>query len=245
MSSFEEQINMLKDWIDKSERIAVLTGAGVSTESGLKDFRSDEGIFAGEEPIEYYLSRPYFNRQPTEFWKKYKRIFHLGQLHAYQPSLAHTFLAGIERKGKNVTIITQNVDGLHQKAGSRNVIEVHGAVTSATCPKCGGIYDFTYIMNMEVPVCKDCERVLNPDIVLYGDEIHGWEEAEKSVMDADLFLVMGTSLSVTPVNMFPSIASLADVPLRGLLNNEPTIMDRYFDLIIEERLGTVFEALSR
>ncbi|PLT32435.1 NAD-dependent protein deacylase [Bacillus sp. V5-8f] len=238
-------MKLLKDWIGQSERIAILTGAGVSTESGLRDFRSNEGIFAGEEPIEYYLSRSYFNRHPDEFWKKYKTIFHLKQLHGYQPSLAHTFLAGLETKGKDITIITQNVDGLHQKAGSTNVIEVHGTVTSATCPNCGRIYDFSCVMEMEVPVCKNCGKVLNPDIVLYGDAIHGWEEAERSVMEADLFLAMGTSLSVTPVNMFPSLAHDAGVPHRGLLNNEPTIMDRYFDLIVEERLGTVFEALSK
>ncbi|WP_230129840.1 NAD-dependent protein deacylase [Bacillus sp. CECT 9360] len=241
-----EKIDQLKNWIEKAERIAVLTGAGVSTESGLKDFRSEDGMFTCDEPIEYYLSRDYFNRNPEEFWENYKKIFQLEHLHTYEPNLAHVFFAELERKGKSVTIITQNVDGLHQKAGSTNVIEVHGTVTKATCPKCSKTFDFGHIMKTNVPVCSDCgHEILDPDIVLYGDAIHGWDEAETSVRNADLFLAMGTSLSVTPVNMFPAIAEQAGVPRKVLLNNEPTIMNAYFDLFIEEKLGVIFQTISK
>ncbi|WP_254052802.1 NAD-dependent protein deacylase [Bacillus sp. V59.32b] len=241
----QEKIVQLKIWIDEADRIVILTGAGVSTESGLKDFRSEDGIFTDEEPIEYYLSRDYFNRNPEEFWENYKKTFQLEHLHTYEPNLAHTFFAELERSGKRGTIITQNVDGLHQKAGSKNVIEVHGTVTNATCLDCGKHFDFNHIMKTDLPVCSDCGQILDPDIVLYGDAIHGWHEAEKSVRDADLFLVMGTSLSVTPVNMFPAIAEQAGVQRKVLLNNESTIMNRYFDLFIEEKLGVIFEAISK
>ncbi|WP_409302000.1 NAD-dependent protein deacylase [Peribacillus sp. SCS-155] len=236
-----EQLDKLESWIDSSIRIAVLTGAGVSTESGLKDFRSEAGWFNKDEPIEAYLSRPYFNRNPEKFWNNYKQIFHLSSLDQYEPNSAHLFLKALERQGKDVTIITQNVDGLHHKAGSSKVIEVHGSVMTPECPLCGCSYEFSYVLEYDTPVCKQCGTVLNPGIVLYGDAIHGWEEAEEAVMKADLFLVMGTSLSVSPVNMLPTLAKTANVRYRVLINEEVTPMNDYFNLFLQQRLGAVFE----
>jgi NAD-dependent deacetylase len=240
-----EKLVRLNGWIKESSRIVVLTGAGVSTESGLKDFRSEDGVFKGSKPIETYLSRPYFNRNPQKFWKHYKDIFQLTALDSYEPNAGHLFLAELEGQGKDITIITQNVDGLHQRAGSRNVIEVHGTVTKAACPNCGKFYEFTHVLENDVPACLECGNVLSPGIVLYGDPIQGWEEAEEAIGRAELFMVMGTSLSVTPVNMFPALAKQSGIPYRVLINNEETIMNQFFNLFIEERLGQAVRLLRK
>ncbi|RFU71552.1 NAD-dependent protein deacylase [Peribacillus saganii] len=239
--------NELTERIKHAKNIAILTGAGVSTESGLPDFRSSEGIYKREHRLEYYLSRSYFQQHPAEFWNHYIDIFQLQTLNQYKPNVSHHVLSEIEKIGKNVTIITQNVDGFHQAAGSTNVIEVHGSLRGATCPECVQSYEIDYKGLEKAPLCVKCQStgsgghvILEPNIVLYGDAVIGWEQAEDAIEKADLFIAMGSSLSVSPVNMLPAFAAEADIP-SVLINNEPTIMDRYFDLVLLGPLGEILK----
>ncbi|PLS16889.1 NAD-dependent protein deacylase [Bacillus sp. M6-12] len=247
----DPRISELAERIKGSKNIVILTGAGVSTDSGLPDFRSSQGIYNRDQRLEYYLSRSYFQQNPAEFWKHYIDIFQLHTFHEYKPNVSHFVLAELENIGKNVTIITQNVDGFHQAAGSTNVIEVHGSLLGAACPVCGESYEINYKELTQAPVCEQCESkryeghvILQPNIVLYGDAVKGWEQAEKAIVHADLFIAMGSSLSVSPVNMFPALAADAEVPT-VLVNNESTIMDKYFDLVLQGQLGEILPRLQQ
>ncbi|WP_077623604.1 NAD-dependent protein deacylase [Sediminibacillus massiliensis] len=233
-----ELINKLAKEIAKADSITVLTGAGVSTSSGIPDFRSANGIWTGNHSREYYMSRRYFLEDPVDFWVKYKEIFRLKLLKDYGPNHVHYFLKNLEDSGKKVSIVTQNVDGLHSMAGNHHVIEYHGNLNTATCPVCGSEYNLEYVMENDTPVCekRGCGDILKPDIVLFGDPIMGHEQAEAAINDSDLLLVLGTSLLVSPFNMLPNYASMAlDMPL-GIVNREPTPMDALFDYVIHDDL---------
>lgn len=148
----------------------------ISTESGIPNFRSSGGFWKEGENREYYISKCYFERNPKDFWKKYKDIFELKLMGNYKPNTGHLFIKELEEKGKNITVLTQNVDGLHQKAGNQHVIELHGTLQSATCPKCKTKYDITFINQHEIPRCtkenakgKKCDFILKPDVVLFSD----------------------------------------------------------------------------
>jgi NAD-dependent deacetylase len=200
--------------IKKAKNIVVLTGAGISTESGIKDFRSNIGIY--QKAPEYILSLDYFYKQPKEFYQfALENLYHPDAV----PNIGHEILASWEREGKVTYIITQNIDGLHQKAGSKNVIEFHGTMKAASCMNCGKIYSTEEMINRlketeDYYICNHCDtqdkkdRYIKPDVVLFGDAgewftFEGFKTINHMINQADCLLVLGTSLKVTPFSTFP------------------------------------------
>ncbi|KGP71609.1 NAD-dependent protein deacylase [Pontibacillus yanchengensis] len=237
--------------LKKANRIAVLTGAGVSTASGIPDFRSAGGIWEQDRSREYYMSSGYFQEHPVDFWKKYKDIFQIKLVGNYQPNKVHSFLREFEDKGKEVTIITQNVDGLHEKAGNSRVIEYHGSLTTATCPTCGTQYGLSHVMAHDTPRCTTaygshvCNDILKPDIVLFGDPITKHDEAEAIIDQADVLLVLGTSLFVMPFNFLPDYAKYQRNLPTILINREQTAKDELFDYVVHDDLTQAIEEIKQ
>ncbi|WP_226578080.1 NAD-dependent protein deacylase [Halobacillus litoralis] len=230
--------------IRSADSIAVLTGAGVSTASGIPDFRSSEGLWSEDHSREYYMSSDYFYTNPEDFWKKYKAIFRMKLLKNYQPNSVHHFIRDLEQKDRSVSVITQNVDGLHSLAQSSNVLEYHGTLNRSTCPACGRSFLLDEIMRAPVPVCDDCGDILKPDVLLFGDLITGHEKAVEMIKQADVLLVMGTSLLVTPFNLLPYDAFQQEYTTSILINNEPTDKDHLFDYVIHEDLTEAVQKIQ-
>ncbi len=153
-----EKINELAQIIKNAKNITIFTGAGMSTESGIPDFRSDNGIYSQEDDVEHYISEYYFHKNPKDFWVKFKRIFSLKLMGNFEPNKGHLFLKELEDIGKNVTILTQNIDGLHHKAGNSNIIELHGTLQTATCPKCKTKYNLKFINEHDIPRCNKTNK---------------------------------------------------------------------------------------
>lgn len=189
--------------LDSSKRIAVLTGAGVSTDSGIPDFRQSDETWPYPEPRHELISVSFFKQNPKRFWKVYREVFS-DKFHA-EPNRNHFWLAELEATHE-VTIITQNVEGLHQKAGSTNVIEVHGNNSLAECRRGCPSVTMDSVAAVELPRCPICNAVLKPAVSLFMDGVHGMGEARDATVAADLFIVMGTSLAVGPVNELPYYA---------------------------------------
>lgn len=237
----EEKIAQFKQWIDNSDNVVFFGGAGVSTESGIPDFRSVDGLYnqSYDYPPETILSNTFYIRKPEEFFRFYrdKMLFPDAE-----PSMPHIKLAELEQCGKLKGVITQNIDGLHQKAGSRHVIELHGSVLRNYCERCGEFYGLDTIINSEgVPTCK-CGGRIKPDVVLYeeGLDENNINEAVRLIKEADILVVGGTSLGVYPA------AGLIDY-YRGdklvLINKSSTPYDKKANLLIQDSLGKVFSAL--
>ncbi len=237
----EEKIAQFKQWIDNSDNVVFFGGAGVSTESGIPDFRSVDGLYnqSYDYPPETILSHTFYIRKPEEFFRFYrdKMLFPDAE-----PSMPHIKLAELEQCGKLKGVITQNIDGLHQKAGSRHVIELHGSVLRNYCERCGEFYGLDAIINSEgVPTCK-CGGRIKPDVVLYeeGLDENNINEAVRLIKEADILVVGGTSLGVYPA------AGLIDY-YRGdklvLINKSSTPYDKKANLLIQDSLGKVFSAL--
>ena len=237
----ENKIQKLKSLIEKSNNIVFFGGAGVSTESGIPDFRSKDGLYNQKYkyPPEEILSHTFFMNQTEEFYEFYREK--LNSL-KYQPNITHLKLTELENQGKLKAIITQNIDGLHQKAGSKNVLELHGSVLRNYCMECGKFYDAEFIFNSkEIPRC-DCGGIVKPDVVLYEDSLNDviLENSIRAIQNADLMIVAGTSLTVYPasglINYF-----------RGqnlvLINRDATPYDSRSNLVINESLGKIFEKL--
>lgn len=240
------QIKALAKMITEAKSITFLTGAGVSTASGIPDFRSNDGIWTEDHSREYYTSVDYYQKDPVDFWHKYKSIFKIKLLKSYQPNVVHEFIADLEKNGKDVKVVTQNVDSLHSLAGNKHVIEYHGNLNTATCPRCGKQYDLSYILQEDVPVCekKSCQTIVKPDIVLFGDPITKHQEAEMAIVTSDLVMVLGTSLLVTPFSLLPSIASNYQIPL-VIINRDATPMDDLFDITIHDDLVKVTKQIKQ
>ena len=235
----EEKLKKLQEWITGSNNIVFFGGAGVSTESGIKDFRSVDGLYNEkyDYPPETILSHTFFERNPEEFYK-----FHHDKLVCpdAKPNAAHLKLAELERAGKLKAVVTQNIDGLHQAAGSRHVCELHGSVYRNHCTRCRRFYSLEQIMQMKgVPTCE-CGGIIKPDVVLYGEGLDNSvvTDAIRSIREADTMIVGGTSLAVYPA------AGLIDY-FRGdtliVINLSPTPRDREATLCVHEKIG---EALS-
>lgn len=197
-------LKSLEDLIAEAKTIAVLTGAGVSTESGIPDFKQNDETWPYPEPRHELISVPYFERNPVRFWKIYREVFS-SKFNA-DPNPVHYWLAELEKEHE-VTIITQNVEGLHQKAGSTNVIEVHGTNSVAVCRRGCGPVPMDSLADIELPRCPNCNKPLKPGVSLFMDGIHGMGEARDAARSSDLFIVMGTSLAVGPINEIPYFAS--------------------------------------
>jgi len=195
--------------IRESHHIVALTGAGISTAAGIPDFRGPNGLYVTRRyDPEKTFDIDWFDREPRTFFA-FARDF-LSTLDHVQPTQTHVFLAELEQQGLLQSVITQNIDGLHQKAGSRNVIEVHGSFQQGHCRKCGHGYSYKElkhkILTEEIPHCDHCDGVVKPDIVFYGEAVRGMDEAESETRHADLFLAIGTSLTVYPAAMLPQFS---------------------------------------
>ena len=200
----KDKIETLKKYIDECENIVFFGGAGVSTASGIPDFRSKEGLYNQKDiqfekyDPEYLLSYECLKRNPKVFFEFYRQKLDTRNI---EPNITHYKLAELEEKGTLKCIITQNIDGLHQKAGSKNVCEIHGTTMRAHCMKCGQIHNFEYLFDCEedIPTC-DCGGVIRPDVTLYGEQLPGeaWDRAYLRIGGADMLIVAGTSLSVYP-----------------------------------------------
>ena len=231
----------LKRMIQESNNIVFFGGAGVSTESGIPDFRSAEGIYNNNYyiPPETILSHDFFFEEPEEFYKFYKEKLLYPDA---KPNKAHQALAKLEKEGKLSAVITQNIDCLHELAGSKNVLKLHGTVDKNICLKCRKRYGLDTVINAElVPYC-DCGWVIKPEVVLYGESLNS-DTLQKSVhyiYNADMLIVGGTSLVVYPA------AGLIDY-YKGdklvLINKSSTSADKRADLVINESIGKVFEDL--
>ena len=236
-----EQIEKLKQWIAESSRIVFFGGAGVSTESGIKDFRSVDGLYNQkfDYPPETIISHTFYKRKPAYFFNFYRqKMLPLG----FEPNITHRVLARWEEEGRLSAVVTQNIDGLHQKAGSKKVYELHGSVLRNYCVRCGKFHSAEFVRDAEeVPHC-DCGGIVKPDVVLYEESLNG-DTIEKSVgaiANADLLIVAGTSLTVYPA------AGLINY-YRGnrlvLINRDITPYDDRADLVIHDILGNVFSKL--
>ena len=231
----------LAGWIKESRRIVFFGGAGVSTESGIPDFRSVDGLYNQQYdyPPETILSHTFFMRKPEEFFRFYRNKMLFPDA---QPNAAHAKLAQWEAEGKLTGVVTQNIDGLHQKAGSKKVFELHGSVLRNYCMRCGKFYGLDHIMHTTgVPKCE-CGGTIKPDVVLYeesldNDVVNG---ACAAISEADMMIIGGTSLNVYPA------AGLVDL-YRGnrlvLVNLSSTPQDRRANLVVHERIGQVFAEL--
>ena len=204
----ENQIEQLKAYLADSRRIAFLGGAGTSTESGIPDFRSSDGIYKAQQafgyPPETLLSHEFFVAHPDLFYRYYRKFLLYPNA---QPNEAHKALVRLEQSGKLTAVITQNIDDLHGKAGSKNVLELHGSVYRNHCVKCGAFYSLDDILAMEeVPRCPPCGGLIKPDVVLYGEGLDGdvLGRAVNHIAQADMLIIGGTSLMVYPA------AGLAD-----------------------------------
>ena len=236
-----EKLETLQKWVEESSKIVFFGGAGVSTESGIPDFRSVDGLYNQqfEYPPETIISHSFYEKRPEYFFRFYReKMLPLG----FEPNVTHKVLARWEHEGKLSAVVTQNIDGLHQKAGSRKVYELHGSVLRNYCTRCGKFYPAEYIWDCDgIPRC-DCGGIIKPDVVLYEEGLNQ-ETIEKSVLaiyDADLLIVAGTSLTVYPA------AGLINY-YRGdrlvLINRDATPYDDRADLVIHDSLGNVFSRL--
>jgi NAD-dependent deacetylase len=239
-----EKIKELAHIIKNAKNTTIFTGAGMSTESGIPDFRSDNGIYTQEENVEHYISEYYFEKNPKDFWGKFKRIFSLKLMGNFEPNKGHLFLKELEEMGKNVTILTQNIDGLHHKAGNSEIIELHGTLQTATCPKCKAKYNLNFINEHEIPRCNNinkkgevCNFILKPNVVLFGGMVQRFDEALNKAHQSDLFIAMGTSLEVYPVNQIPVYLDSAPNIKKAIINKSPTKKDYLFDIVIHEGIG--------
>lgn len=235
------KIEKLKDIIRNSNNIVFFGGAGVSTESGIPDFRSKDGLYNGnyEFPPEEILSHTFFLLHPKEFFQFYKEKM---SVLSFLPNITHKKLAEWEKAGKLKAVITQNIDGLHQKAGSKNVLELHGSILKNYCMDCHKSYDSHVVFKSEsIPKCS-CGGIIKPDVVLYEEALD--EEvvnrAIHYIEEADTLIVAGTSLNVYPANGLLQY-------FRGkhliLINKEKTNFDNKADLVIHDKLGTIFKSL--
>ena len=238
----EPAVIQLKEMVDSSDNIVFFGGAGVSTESGIPDFRSVDGLYHQKfrYPPETILSHTFYERHKEEFFDFYRQKLIAPKA---RPNAAHVKLAQWERDGKLKAVITQNIDGLHQMAGSRNVYELHGSVHRNTCQKCGARYTLEELLTLgDVPQCPKCGGRVKPDVVLYEEGLDNLtvSGALDAIRRADLLIVAGTSLTV-----YPAAAFLDEYPGNRLvlINKTETPRDDIANLALHEKLGEVFEKL--
>lgn len=237
----QDKIEILKNWVTDSENIVFFGGAGVSTESGIPDFRSVDGVYhmKYEYPPETILSHHFFMDQTKEFYDFYREKMIYPQA---KPNITHLILAELEEAGKLKGVVTQNIDGLHQKAGSKNVFELHGSVLRNYCMKCGKFYQVTDILQQTgIPVCS-CSGIIKPDVVLYEEGLDDTviEKAVKLLSQAEVLIIGGTSLSVYPAS---GLVRYYKGDKLVLINKSLTPYDKEANLLIQAGLGEVFSLI--
>ena len=237
-----EKVQQLQQKINAAHRIVFFGGAGVSTESGIPDFRSQDGLYHQQYdvPPETILSRTYFDRHPAEFYRFYQnKMICL----TAKPNAAHKKLAELEQAGRLLAIVTQNIDGLHQMAGSRNVLELHGSVHRNICRSCGAVYDAEWVMMTNgIPHCDKCGGMVKPDVVLYEESLSEdvLTRSISAIASADLLIVGGTSLVVYPA---AGLLRYFQGDSLVLINRDATQMDKMADLCIRDAIGAVMEQI--
>ncbi|MBQ9328144.1 MAG: NAD-dependent protein deacylase [Solobacterium sp.] len=242
MSSLEEKIQEFQDIIDQAKHIVFFTGAGVSTDSGIPDFRSQDGLYhlKYSYPPEEIVSHHFFVEQPEAFWEFYKdKMLNLDA----EPNTTHKFIADCEAAGKSLGVVTQNIDGLHQKAGSKRVYELHGSVLRNYCTSCSHSFSARWIKETHgVPRCTECGAIVKPDVVLYEEGLSEpvLSGAIAAIQSADVMVILGTSLVVYPaaglVNYFSGKHLV-------LINRDVTPYDSNADLLIQASFSDVFPKL--
>ena len=233
-----DKLDTLKQWVSESRHIVFFGGAGVSTESGIPDFRSVDGLYSQkfDYPPETIISHSFYKRNPEYFFRFYReKMLPLG----FAPNITHQVLARWEQAGILKAVITQNIDGLHQKAGSRKVYELHGSVLRNYCTCCGKFYDAQFVKDAPgIPRCT-CGGIVKPDVVLYEESLNQQvlESSVAAIRRADLLIVAGTSLTVYPaaglIQYYPGNRLV-------LINRDSTPYDQQADLVLHQRLGDVF-----
>ena len=238
----QQELETLKKWIDNSDNIVFFGGAGVSTESGIPDFRSVDGLYNQQYdyPPETILSHTFFRRNTEEFYRFYRaKMLALDA----KPNAAHKKLAQWEQEGKLKAVVTQNIDGLHQAAGSKMVYELHGSVHRNYCQKCGAFYDARYMLESKgIPKCEKCGGIIKPDVVLYEEGLDDatMRGAIRAINHADVLIIGGTSLTFYPA------AGLIDYYNGNklvLINKSVTPMDSRADLLVQGPIGEIFSQL--
>lgn len=236
-----EKLEILKQWVAESRHIVFFGGAGVSTESGIPDFRSVDGLYRQkfEYPPEVIISHSFYERRPEYFFRFYReKMLPLG----FEPNITHKVLASWEQEGKLDAVVTQNIDGLHQKAGSQRVLELHGSVLRNYCTRCRRFHTAEFVKESEgVPRCA-CGGIVKPDVVLYEEPLNmkTVNAALHAIADADLLIVAGTSLTVYPA------AGLIDYYSGNrlvLINRDETPYDFRANLVFHDALGDIFSQL--
>lgn len=239
MRNYQESVAEFHKILKEYDNIVFFGGAGVSTESGIPDFRSVDGLYHQQYdfPPETILSHSFYQSHPEEFYRFYRNKMLFPNA---QPNAAHRQLARLEARGKLRAVITQNIDGLHQKAGSKTVLELHGSVLRNYCQRCRAFYDINDILHSTgVPKCRECGGSVKPDVVLYEESLDAktMNAAVSYIQNADVLIIGGTSLAVYPA------AGLIDY-FRGekliVINKSPTPRDRFADLLIQGSIGEVF-----
>lgn len=237
-----DSVKKLQQIIDQSQNIVFFGGAGVSTESGIPDFRSQDGLYSQKYayPPEQIVSHTFFTYRTSEFFDFYRNKM---LYPSAKPNPAHVYLAKLEAAGKLKAVITQNIDGLHQAAGSKNVLELHGSVLRNYCARCGKFYPVEYIKSSRgIPKCS-CGGVIKPDVVLYEESLNPdiINSAIKAIAEADALIIGGTSLVVYPAAGFIDF-------FRGnhlvVINKSPTTADNSAELVINASIGSVFSSLA-
>ncbi len=234
-------MKMLKQWIEESKQAVFFGGAGVSTESGIPDFRSVDGLYNQkfEYPPETIISHSFYEQNPSYFFRFYReKMLPLG----FEPNITHKVLARLEQEGHLAAVVTQNIDGLHQKAGSKTVYELHGSVLRNYCTRCRKFHTAEFVKNSkDIPLC-DCGGIVKPDVVLYEEQLNSrtMSQAIRAISKADLLIVGGTSLTVYPA------AGLLQY-YRGnrlvLINRDKTPYDSMANLVFHTSLGEIFSQL--
>ena len=237
----QDKINQFKIIIQNSKNIVFFGGAGVSTESGIPDFRSKDGLYNQKYkyPPEMILSHTFFKNNTEEFYKFYKEK--MNSLN-FNPNITHVKLAELEKEGKLKTVITQNIDGLHQKAGSKNVLELHGSILRNYCIKCKKFYSAEFVFSSKgVPKCE-CGGIIKPDVVLYEENLNEniLNSAIQAIQNAEVLIVAGTSLTVYPASGLVNFFKCKNLIL---INKTQTSYDNIADIIINSSLGEVFKEL--
>lgn len=244
-----DNLELLNKWINESENVVFFGGAGVSTESGIPDFRSKDGLYNQHDvrfdmyqPEDLLHKRCLYN-MPKVFYEFYRQKLDTRNI---EPNYAHIFLAELEKEGKLKGIITQNIDGLHQKAGSKKVYEIHGTTARNYCVKCFDEVDKDYIFNSTdlIPRCPKCGQQIRPDVVLYGEMPKVMDEAEDLVREADLLIVAGTSLTVYPARNLINFLEKENNKL-VVINRGPVEIEVPIDLEIRGSVGEIFNQLSK